>query len=89
METLWILIGAVILLGVFYVLVPTYIFTYQRLRRKRVLRCPESGMLVEVNLDPRLAALTSPFGKPWLRVKDCTLWPKKKNCKQECLHGVT
>lgn len=89
METLLVLIGAVVLLGIFYVLLPRFIFTYQRFRRKRVLRCPESGMLVEVDMDPRFAALTSPFGKPLLRVKNCTLWPRKKDCEQECLHDVT
>lgn len=89
METLWLLIGAVILLGIFYVLLPRATYFFRRFRKKRALRCPETGMLVEVDVDPRFAALTSPFGKPLLRVKNCTLWPKKKECGQECLNDVT
>ena len=89
MEMVWILIGAVILLGVFYVLLPRVTYMFRHYRKKRVIRCPETGMLVEVDVDPRLAALSSPFGKPLLRVKNCTLWPKNKDCDQECLNDVT
>ena len=89
MGTLWLLIGAVILLGIFYVLLPRVTYIFRRYRKKRVLRCPETGMLVEVDLDPRFVALSSPFGQPLLRVKNCTLWPKKKECAQECLKDVT
>lgn len=88
METVWVLIAAVILLGFFYVLVPLVINTFQRYRSKRVLRCPETGMLVEVEIDAEQAAVSSPFGKPILRVKNCTLWPEKEDCHMECLAKV-
>lgn len=88
METVWVLIAAVILLGFFYVLMPLVINTYQRYRRKRVFRCPETGMLVEVEIDAQQAAFSSPFGKPILRVKNCTLWPEKEDCRMECLAKV-
>ena len=88
METVWVLIAAVILIGFFYVLVPLVINTFQRYRRKRVLRCPETGMLVEVDIDAKQAAFSSPFGKPLLRVKNCTLWPEKENCHMKCLAKV-
>jgi hypothetical protein len=88
METVWVLIAAVILIGFFYVLVPLVINTFQWYRRKRVLRCPETGMLAEVDIDAKQAAFSSPFGKPLLRVKNCTLWPEKENCHMECLEKV-
>jgi len=88
METVWVLIAAVILIGFFYVLVPLVINTFQRYRRKRALRCPETGMLVEVDIDAKQAAFSSPFGKPLLRVKNCPLWPEKENCHMECLAKV-
>ena len=88
METLWMLIGAVILLGVFFVVLPRFTYFFKHYRKKRVIRCPETGMLVEVDLDPYLAACSSPFGTPLLRVKNCTLWPKKKDCDQACLSNV-
>ncbi len=88
MESVWVLIAAVILLGFFYVLVPLVINTFQRYRGKRVFRCPETGMLVEVDIDAQQAAFSSPFGKPLLRVKNCTLWPEKEGCHMECLAKV-
>ncbi len=88
METVWVLIAAVILLGFFYVLVPLVINTFHRYRGKRVLRCPETGMLVEVEIDAKEAAFSAPFGKPILRVKNCTLWPEKEDCHMECLAKV-
>jgi len=88
METVWVLIAAVILIGFFYVLVPLVINTFQRYRRKRALRCPDTGMLVEVDIDAKQAAFSSPFGKPLLRVKNCPLWPEKENCHMECLAKV-
>jgi len=89
MEIMWILIAAVILLGTFYVLVPLVMHNFTRYRKKRVLRCPETGILVEVDLDTQLAACSSPFGKPLLRVKNCTLWPKRRSYNMECLANVT
>ena len=88
MDTVWVLIAAVILLVFFYVLVPLVINTFQRYRKKRVFRCPETGMLVEVEIDAQQAAFSSPFGKPLLRVKNCTLWPEKEGCHMECLAKV-
>ncbi len=88
METVWVLIAAVILIGFFYVLVPLVINTFQWYRRKRVLRCPDTGMRAEVDIDAKQAAFSSPFGKPLLRVKNCTLWPEKENCHMECLEKV-
>ncbi len=88
METVWILIAAVILLGTFYVLVPLAVHTFQRYRKKRVLRCPETEDLVEVHIAAQLAAFSSAFGKPLLRAKDCTLWPKRKGCSMGCLINV-
>ncbi len=89
MEIMWILIAAVILLGTFNVLVPLVLHNFTRNRKKRVLRCPETGILVEVGIDAKQAALSLPFGKPLLRVKNCTLWPKRRRCNMECLANVT
>ncbi len=89
MEIMWILIAAVILLGTFNVLVPLVLHNFTRNRKKRVLRRPETGILVEVDLDAQLAACSSPLGMPLLRVKNCTLWPKRRRCNMECLANVT
>jgi hypothetical protein len=85
METAWITIAAITVLGIVYVTLPIFIDYFRRYHRKRVLRCPETGMLVEVDINARRAALSSLFGKPLLKVKDCTLWPWKRDCNQSCL----
>jgi hypothetical protein len=85
MKTALITIAAVVALGALYVLLPLVINTFQRYRNKRVMTCPETGGLAEVDINSRRAALTSAIGRPLLRIKNCTLWPKKKGCDEECI----
>lgn len=53
--------------------------------RQRLLRCPDSGTVTLVELtessndSPGKHAVTS------YQVKNCQLWPGKKNCSRECL----
>ncbi len=85
MKTALITIFMVVALGGLYVLLPLVIHTFQRYRNKRVMTCPETGGLAEVDIDSRRAALTSAIGRPILRIKNCTLWPKRKGCDEECI----
>lgn len=85
MNTAWTVIAAVIALGTIYVLFPVIVHTFYRFRNKRVIKCPETSGYAEIDIDAPRAALSSAFGKPLLRVKNCTFWPKKKNCHQGCL----
>lgn len=87
MKTPLILMAAVVTLGVVYVLLPLVVHTFQRFRRRKVVTCPETEELVEVTLNAKRAALASAFHKPLLRVKNCSLWPKKKGCEEECVKG--
>ena len=77
--------GMVVALGGLYVLLPVVIHTFQLYRNKKVKICPETGGLAQVDIDARRAALTSAIGRPHLRIKNCTLWPKRKDCDQNCL----
>lgn len=79
------LIAAVVALGVIFVLLPLVAHTYQRFRNRKVITCPEEHGLAEIELDARRASLMAAFRKPLLRVKNCTLWPKKKGCAEECV----
>ncbi len=87
MKTALITIAMVVALGGLYVLLPLVINTFQRYRNKRVMTCPETGSLAEVDIDSRRAALTSAIGRPLVRIKNCTLWPKRKGCDEDCLKG--
>ena len=84
MTTPLILIGGIIALGVIYVLLPEAAYTFFRYCHTKVLNCPETGELAEVNIDA-LRAANFYFDKPVLRVKNCTLWPKRKGCGEGCL----
>lgn len=85
MNAPWITVAAIVALASFYVLFPLVLHTYQRCRHKRVLVCPETKGMAEVDVDARLAAFSSAFGRPLLRVKDCSVWPERRGCAQACL----
>lgn len=85
MDSPLIVIAAIVALGFLYVLVPVVTHTYQRYRLKRVVECPETKGLAEVDPDAGLAAFTSAFGRPLVRVKNCSVWPRQWGCQQECL----
>jgi len=85
METPLIVIAAITVLGLLYVTLPIFMDYFRRYNRKRVVHCPEAGILTEIDIDARRAAFFSLFGKARLKVADCLLWPWKKNCNQRCL----
>ncbi len=85
MKTALITIAMVVALGGLYVLLPLVVHTFQRYRNKRVMTCPETEGLAEVDIDSRRAAFSSAFGRPLLKIKNCTLWPKKKGCDEDCI----
>ena len=85
MKTPLILAAAIIALGGLYVLLPLVVHTFQRYRNKRLMTCPEIGGPADVNIDSRRAAFSSAFGRPLLKIKNCTLWPKKKGCDEDCI----
>ena len=78
-------VAAILALAAVFVLLPVIAHTFQRYRKKKVLKCPETGELAEVDIDASRAAFYSAFGEPLLRAKNCTLWPKRKGCSEDCL----
>ena len=85
MNTPWITTAAIVSLGALFVLLPLAIHTFQRYRHKRVVKCPATGGLAEVDIDAPRAAFSSLWSKTLLRAKNCTLWPKRKGCGEGCL----
>jgi hypothetical protein len=58
-------------------------------RGKRIVTCPETNEPVGVDVDAVHAAVTAPFaGGAELRLKDCTRWPEREACGQECLTQI-
>jgi len=88
MQGPWILLAAIVAVGILYVVVPVAMDVFARYRGGRSLTCPETGAEVRIELDARHAALTAVPGPPRLRVADCTLWPGRGDCLQGCIRRV-
>ena len=56
-----------------------------RYRGQRIVTCPETKKPAIVEVDSLHASLTSTVGLPDIRLKDCSRWPIKGQCGQECL----
>ncbi len=55
-----------------------------RYRKRRLLRCPETGGVATVDIEETLSA--GPTGRRLrLRVKNCRLWPERGSCCRGCL----
>jgi hypothetical protein len=61
-------------------------------RGKRTVRCPEtdpaSPWEAAVEVDAARVAVSAWGGPPDVRLKDCSRWPEKAGCEQECLSQV-
>jgi len=84
-------IGFVI--GVLLALVLGYLLfrglrTYFKLRGKRLVTCPETQKPAAVDLDAKHLARAAAFGTPRLRLSECSRWPERQGCGQECLRQI-
>lgn len=59
--------------------------TFSKVRGARTVSCPETGNPTVVKIDAIRATLTSSLGDPHIRLQDCSRWPHKRDCGQECL----
>ena len=59
-----------------------------QLRGQRVVKCPDNQQQVVVSLNARHAASTSFLRAPDLRLGECTRWPEKAECGQQCLSQI-
>ena len=50
--------------------------------------CPEARKPAAVEVDARHAALLASTNARGLRLKDCSRWPERKDCGQDCLHDI-
>jgi hypothetical protein len=85
MDTPLITVAAIFTLAVVVVFLPVVTYTFQRYRKKMRVRCPGTGGRAWVDINAFRAALSSALGKPRLRIKNCSLWPKRKNCDRGCV----
>ena len=64
------------------------VWAYFKLRGKRLVTCPETQKPVAVDLDALHLARDAAFGPLHLRLSECSRWPERQGCGQECLRQI-
>ena len=85
MNRLFLLIAGVASLGAYFVIRPVVADSYRRYRGRKTVICPDTAEIAELELNAGTASAISALGKRWVRVKWCSLWPRRKGCRQECV----
>ena len=79
------LIAGILAIGLVFVVAPVFIDAYRQYRNQKVVTCPQTHGFAEVNLKAGLGALGAAVGRPVIRVKSCSLWPKREGCDEKCV----
>ncbi len=61
---------------------------YFHFRGKRLVTCPETHKPAAVNVAAGEAGLGAFFNEPTLRLNQCSRWPERQNCGQDCLQQI-
>ena len=61
---------------------------YLQFRGKHLVTCPETRKPEAVNVAAAEAGLGVFFNEPTLRLKECSRWPERQNCGQDCLQQI-
>src|SRR5215472_16591375 len=61
---------------------------YFKFRGKRLVTCPETHKAAAVDIGGGEAALGAFLKEPTLRLVECSRWPERENCGQECLQQI-
>ena len=83
-----IVIGAIVAVGAIYVVLPVFLDAYRRFRGTRLVTCPETQHTAAVEVDARHAAIGAAVGTSQLRLRECSRWPEREDCGQECLRQI-
>jgi len=62
--------------------------TYFAYRGKRLITCPETHRAAAVDVAAGEAAFGAFLSEPTLRLKECSRWPERQDCGQECLQQI-
>jgi len=57
-------------------------------RGKRLVTCPETHKTEAVNIDTKEAAVGAFLSEPTLHLSQCSRWPERQDCGQECLKQI-
>jgi hypothetical protein len=74
--------------GLFVLRAMPGVSAYFALRGKRLVTCPETHKTEAVDVAAGEAGLGAFFNEPTLRLKECSRWPERQDCGQDCLQQV-
>jgi hypothetical protein len=74
--------------GVFVFRATSGIPAYFGFRGKRVITCPETHQPAAVDVAAGEAAVGAFLSEPTLRLKECSRWPERQDCGQQCLQQI-
>jgi hypothetical protein len=61
---------------------------YLEYRGKRLVTCPETHKAAAVDVAAGEAAVGAFLSEPTLRLKQCSRWPERQDCGQDCLKQI-
>ena len=82
------LVVVVLAVGLFVFRAIPGIRAYFNFRGKRLITCPETHTTEAVDVAAGEAAIGAFLSEPTLRLKECSRWPERQNCGQECLSQI-
>jgi len=88
--SVFVIIIAVLVLGAAYFLLRAIpgVRTYFNFRGKRLITCPETHQAAAVDVAAGEAALGTFLSEPTLHLSQCSRWPERQDCGQECLKQI-
>src|ERR1035438_1267239 len=75
-------------LGLFVFRAIPGIRAYFEYRGKRLITCPETHKPEAVDVAAGEVAVGAFLSEPTLRLKECSRWPERQDCGQECLQQI-
>lgn len=78
-----------LLVGAFLFRMFPVVRTYFLYRGQRIVTCPETHMPAAVDVAAGKAAVSAFRGEPEPRLQQCSRWPDRRDCGQECLKQIT
>ena len=80
----YVIIAAIVATGLYFA-IRWLVGSFSKFRGLRTVTCPDNGQRVFVEVDATHATFTSAVGRPDIRLQNCSRWPLKQDCGQECL----
>lgn len=80
---IWFGVGSALAVGVILA-----VRTYWKYNRQMLVTCPETGKPAAVHVDAANAVKEVLYGREGLRLDQCSRWPERADCGQDCLAQV-